>query len=1019
MKKLHLLFMVMCYLLAINPLFAQINSGDPAIPFGSNTSYNYGILPSNLPTGGTYGNSQAAADAYTYWRSNFTKSCTDKGYRVLYDDYSSTVSEGIAYGMLLSAYAGDKDLFDGLWEFYTESVDTNGLMNWKYSDCSTLSGSGAATDADLDAAMALIIASKQWPDYTSPYVYEDEAISLISAIRKFEIDSSSYQTLNGDGWGTTTCRNPSYFSTAYYREFAKLETSYADFWTNVADEAEYFLLTNRNSTTGLVCNWADDEATSNDCNGTSSLGITNEFGFDACRNPWRMATDVLWNGSSTAVTAYDICEKIAGWLDGYESNLKGPLAQTASNPSAGLYKNGSFSTYALATMVDSSFLTSLNSCYTNVAALGNESYFNQSIKTLTLFMLTGNFWAPDTISTEPTAPEFYSATTNPSGSTITVTFNKPINTPSSSDKTAFTLKINGSSVSGAFSAIGSSGSRTLYLSVSDDVTIESTDVLTISYTPGTIESSASIALEAFSNESVTNSVGTSTLVADAETGSQTYLLTEWYSFDDDSDGGSSSVTPLTDDSNLFTMTAGGAMGTDSAAKISYTLSVGSLSYDPYVGFGFTLNEDESAYDLDGSDGITFYHKGDAATLMVGLSTNTNYNYYGTSVSKHSTWTEVTVSWDDLAQADWGESTGAVTWDASKITRIYWQVQESDGTSGEVWIDEVQIDGITLDLPTVVEEVDNTILSETLETANGIADTAQTGTTAGTYPEEALTDLESAISDAQTVYDDALSTQTEIDQAVTDLEDAIEAFKNGVNTGESIDVSALTAIISYADSILTNVVIGDSVGNYPQTAADILQAAIDSAEVIEDSPETQYEVNKAVSTLQDAIDTFLASLIADDSIDLSELIDLISKADSIISAAVVGEEDGQYSQATVDAFNLAIEVAEAIKDSPESQSVVDQAIEDLTDAINAFLANVILTSGVNENSIAMKLYPNPVDDKLTVEVSGLQQVRIASMSGQVLVVTSESVVDVSGLAGGIYIASVVTESGTTTEMIIVE
>lgn len=401
MKKYYISILMSCALWCIN---GQINSNSPAKPFNSNSGYTYGIMPTNLPSGGTYGKSNDAANAYNSWKTNFVRTCSN-GSRVLFDDNSSTVSEGIAYGMLLSAYAGDKPLFDELWKFYKANTNGNGVMNWKLSGCSGVSGQNGATDAELDAAMALLVAADQWPSATSPYNYKNEATALIGKIRQFEMHPSSHQTLNGDAWGTgNSCRNPSYFSPAYYREYAKAEPSQASFWNSAVSASNSFLLTNRNSTTGLVSNWADNNASPNNCNGP------NEYGFDACRNPWRMATDILWNGTSTATTASDICNKVSNWLKGNESNLKGPLQMNASNPSAGQYKNGTFSTYALAVMGTSSAnQSSLNSCYTNVVGLGNESiYFNATLRCVTLFMMTGNFWKPgsaaNTATVSITAP---------------------------------------------------------------------------------------------------------------------------------------------------------------------------------------------------------------------------------------------------------------------------------------------------------------------------------------------------------------------------------------------------------------------------------------------------------------------------------------------------------------------------------------------------------------------------------------------------------------------------------------
>jgi len=387
MKKYYLVLLLVCTLLSAN---AQINSGNPSKPFGSNSSYPYGIMPTNLPTGGQYGKSNDAADAYNTWKSAHVEQCSNgKGYRVKFDNPNQhqTVSEGIAYGMLLAAYAGDKALFDGLWQYYNSFKNGNGVMNWKINGCNDPVGYNGATDAELDAAMALIVAADQWPTGN----YKNQAQNLISIIRQKEIHPQTHQVLNGDAWGTDNdCRNPSYMAPAYFREFAKIESNQKSFWDEATSTANSFLLTNRNATTGLVSNWAGSNGQPNNCNGP------NEYGFESCRNPWRMANDVLWNGASVATTAADICGKISNWLKGHESNLKGPLSTNASNPSQGQYKNGTFSTFALAVMAtNANNQSSLNSCYSNVVNLGNnENYFSATLRTITLFMLSGNWWQP-------------------------------------------------------------------------------------------------------------------------------------------------------------------------------------------------------------------------------------------------------------------------------------------------------------------------------------------------------------------------------------------------------------------------------------------------------------------------------------------------------------------------------------------------------------------------------------------------------------------------------------------------
>jgi endo-1,4-beta-D-glucanase Y len=412
----------------ITPVYAQINTPSSAtVPFGSKIAassnpYGYGIVPATLPSGSytpasnLFGKSQDAYAAYNSWKSKYVQPCGSQ-YRVLFDDNSSTVSEGIGYGMLLSAYAADKALFDGLWAYYKTNSNNNGLMNWKISGCTGPSGTNGATDADLDAAMALIIASKQWPSVTNPYTYSNEANTLITAIKTYEIQTSSFQAINGDGWGmNSTCRNPSYQSPAYYRQFATQVPSQANTWNNAITGAYNLLNTNRNTTTGLVSNWSDQNGSANNCNGT------NEYGYDACRNPWRMAVEVLWTGNSTAQTNF--CVPIASYINGKgASNASGPVPQSGGSGTV----NATFvSTFAAGICgATSSYQNIMNSIYTQtVNTVDASGYFGNTLRVISLFVQTGNFWNPSTLSacTAPSAAGSISGSTSVCANTTNLNY---------------------------------------------------------------------------------------------------------------------------------------------------------------------------------------------------------------------------------------------------------------------------------------------------------------------------------------------------------------------------------------------------------------------------------------------------------------------------------------------------------------------------------------------------------------------------------------------------------------------
>ena len=708
MKKLLHLILLFVGLLCIDNLYAQINTPSTcAVPFGKNTAYKYGIMPTNLPTSGTYTGATAAGAAYTAWKSAYVTTGGSGEYRVLFDDGSSTVSEGIAYGMLLSVYAADKTLFDGLWTYYKNHRDGNGVMNWKYSSSSSVTGSNGATDAELDVAMALIIAAEQWSS-TAGNTYKADALSLIQKIKSLEMATDG-QTLNGDAWGNTnSCRNPSYFAPGYYTEFAKVDASNATFWNTTAITATNTILTaNRNSTSGLVSNWCDNSGTENSCGNTGS-GASG-FGADACRNPWRMAIDYLWHGSSASTVAKDIDAKLTSFVNGYEGQLKGPLTtRSVSNPSSGSYINGSYATFALPPMTSSSAQLSLNRCYTNVAALSNvDAYFNSTIRCISMFVLTGNFWAPGA-SGFVFPPTIASAVTDATGKIITLTANKALTT-STPAASAFTVYYNGTAQTGIVSSVSVSGS-TITVNVSTAPTPGQT--VTISYSGTSITSTDAAVLATFTNMTVLNMLaGNETILDDCDDGNSINNVGGiWFSFNDAPDqkaacksGTTSTISPLSSASNPFKMTAPGYNSTAYAVNATYTLGANYTPYNSgscaswtnpaYVGIGTWCNRVQSvSMDWSSGTGVSFWYKGPACAFQVIISEVTDYAFHAYAVPACTAWTKLTLTWDQFVQPGWTKS--PVTFSAKHVQKLQWQFATGTtgaaASTGSIWIDDVHV-----------------------------------------------------------------------------------------------------------------------------------------------------------------------------------------------------------------------------------------------------------------------------------------------------------------------------------------
>src|SRR4029078_13712125 len=70
-------------------------------------------------------------------------------------EVNSTVSEGIAYGMVRSVYADDQPTFDKLWQYSQKWLDGNGLMNWYINAAGTqVLGTRGASERAEDIGLA-------------------------------------------------------------------------------------------------------------------------------------------------------------------------------------------------------------------------------------------------------------------------------------------------------------------------------------------------------------------------------------------------------------------------------------------------------------------------------------------------------------------------------------------------------------------------------------------------------------------------------------------------------------------------------------------------------------------------------------------------------------------------------------------------------------------------------------------------------------------------------------------------
>jgi len=363
------------------------------------------------PTGASVAD---AAAAYAKWKTDLLTSDGANGFlRVKRPnsasaEVNSTVSEGIAYGMLLAVYANDQPTFDKLWLYSQHWINAHGLMDWYINAAGTQRlGTGGASDADEDIAYALIAADARWGGKGSLATnYIDLAKTQINLIWQYEVDHSHADVLLPGDTGFNTSPlviNISYFAPAYYKVFGKVTGQTAN-WNNVAktsyDVIEQTLSAqNGNQTNGLVPAWSTNAGVPMAPSGSPGMPTWHQL--DSCRTPFRVAVDYCWNAEPRALT---YLQKISGFyagvgaasiVDGYDLNGNPhPTNVTTGGPRAASF-NGPAGAGAMAT--GATYATLRDQAYAGVATLtqlAGSTYYQESWTGLSLQFMTGLFPAP-------------------------------------------------------------------------------------------------------------------------------------------------------------------------------------------------------------------------------------------------------------------------------------------------------------------------------------------------------------------------------------------------------------------------------------------------------------------------------------------------------------------------------------------------------------------------------------------------------------------------------------------------
>ncbi len=310
------------------------------------------------------------ATEYATWKARHTQTCPD-GSAVVKKDGGSVVSEGIAYGMLLAVAQNDRTLFDGLWKYYEDHADPNGLMNWATGVCDAAgnNNANAATDGDLDAAMALVQAEARFPG--GGYLAEAEALAAKIVMFETEICGSRAILRPGDEFGgcsdmSSPRINPSYFAPGYYRVFAARFPAQAERWNALLQGTYELYPLYQARMEGLVPDWSQID-------GSDWYGAG--YSYDACRTPWRVMVDY---GFSEDPRARTFLENVNTWVAAH--------SLTSPHPNNSAFVGA----LALASAVDQAAFDAAVSTW--LGSMGDDMpYFQGTLRVLYLHAAAGKF----------------------------------------------------------------------------------------------------------------------------------------------------------------------------------------------------------------------------------------------------------------------------------------------------------------------------------------------------------------------------------------------------------------------------------------------------------------------------------------------------------------------------------------------------------------------------------------------------------------------------------------------------
>jgi endo-1,4-beta-D-glucanase Y len=323
--------------------------------------------------------------------------------RIKWDTPAHTVSEGIGYGLLITYFMQDQDRFNRLFKFYSaysvSAASGSYFMQWQVKNGfeAPASSVGSATDADLDAVTALLLAYRDWGNAE----YLDYAIKVASSIYRDEVSPVTNLLVPADGGGKLhdgNVYNISYFSLVALRLLAQYDVTRSANWQLVLNATIDYMSRVQLAGNGLWPDWSDASGLPTDPGNNSSTGkLNNYFGLEGVRIPLRLAWDYHWFGDPRTKAMLDIASNFAfTYTQGDVTKVLNRYIYQGTVETTGVGGGGIAYQAAFCSLFssDAKYITNTNAC--NSVVLSKEFptsalYFQPSLQLLYSIYLNGFF----------------------------------------------------------------------------------------------------------------------------------------------------------------------------------------------------------------------------------------------------------------------------------------------------------------------------------------------------------------------------------------------------------------------------------------------------------------------------------------------------------------------------------------------------------------------------------------------------------------------------------------------------